>query len=293
MSADVDEPACGLLGLRTGPATEEEKKLLRYAQLVRKATDEEVEAFLAVSGVHMSEKAKTAFYGMTPENQYRVMYEGPLTESKDSTEILYARVQRFMDMENQLKKLANANAEARERDAEPRKPKEKKASDLAIAIGKALISTDQPEEVPESERRFAAPAGTVELVQEIKVATPLAGHRKGVGGIIEALQKKYSMQKGDRARVISETKELWKLEGDKTVPKTHCNQGWKWVLHGGDETAKRKSARVVEEVPQPSRSAQAEHDAQGAAGRAPPEREQGCAEAKGRRGQAPKEKARK
>mmetsp|Transcript_77496 Transcript_77496/g.230864 ORF Transcript_77496/g.230864 Transcript_77496/m.230864 type:complete len:359 (-) Transcript_77496:116-1192(-) len=233
-----DTSAQNLLGIRTGPATEDEKKMLRTAQLVRQATPEEVEAWLTASSTHMSEKAKTAFLAMTPENQYRVMYEGVLTESKDSTEILYARVQRFMDMESQLKKLANAT-EARAAEAANRKPKEKKISDLAVAIGKALVSTDLPEEVPESERR-CTPVAT-QPAAEPKKAAPLVGGRKGVGGIIEALQKKYGMQRGERARVVAETKELWKLQGEKTVPKTHCSQGWKWVLQGGDEAAKKKA----------------------------------------------------
>lgn len=234
-------PAPSLVSIRTGPATEEEKKLLRSAQLVRKATPEEVEAWLAVSTVHMSEKSKTAFHGMSPENQYRVMYEGPLTESKDSTEILYARVQRFMDMENQLKKLANVTEEAQK--AQANKPKEKKVSELAMAIGKALVSTDLPEEVPDSERRFAAPVGSAQpAAPQAKAATtPSAGSRKGVGGVIEALQKKYNMAKGERAKVIAETKELWKLEGERTVPKTQCNQGWRWVLSVPDDAAKKKS----------------------------------------------------
>lgn len=220
------------------PATEEEKKLLRNSKLVRPATGDEVEAFLVASGAHMSVQAKTAFYAMNPENQYRVMYEGPLTDCSDSTEILYARVQRFMDMENQLKKLANADTTAKE----AKKPKQKKTSELAMAIGRALVSTVPPEEVPEGERRFAAPAAGGPPRMEPKAAAPLEGSIKGVGGVIEALQKKYSMQKGERLRVIAETKELWKLEGEKTVPKTQCNQGWKWVLKGVEEAAEREAA---------------------------------------------------
>lgn len=220
------------------PATEEEKKLLRNSKLVRPATGDEVEAFLVASAPHLSVQAKTAFYAMNPENQYRVMYEGPLTECSDSTEILYARVQRFMDMENQLKKLANADTTAKE----AKKPKQKKTSELAMAIGRALVSTVPPEEVPEGERRFATPAAGGPPRMEPKAAAPLEGSIKGVGGVIEALQKKYSMQKGERLRVIAETKELWKLEGEKTVPKTQCNQGWKWVLKGAEEAAEREAA---------------------------------------------------
>merc|ERR1711862_931123 len=52
---------------------------------------------------------------------------------------------------------------------------------------------------------------------------------------------KYNMQKGQRAKVIQETKELWKMEGDLNVPKVHANKGWKWVLQGEAESAKKKA----------------------------------------------------
>merc|ERR1712139_358866 len=57
----------------------------------------------------------------------------------------------------------------------------------------------------------------------------------------EALQKKYTLQKGERVKVIAETKELWKLDGDRNVPKTHRNIGWKWVLQGDEEKEKKKA----------------------------------------------------
>jgi len=242
-----EENRGSLISIRTGPATEEEKKLLRSTALARKATEDEVEGWLAASNTHMSEKARTAFHGMTPENQYRVMYEGPLTESRDSTEILYARVQRFMDMESQLKKLANATDEK----SEAGNSKKVKASELAVAIGKAIVNPVLPDEVPEHERRFAPAVGT-KMAPEPKAAPPLVGKLKGVGGIIEALQKKYSLQKGDRIKVVAETKELWKLEGEKTVPKTHQGQGWKWVLPLGDEPAKKKPKKAEEPAKPPA-----------------------------------------
>eukprot|EP00971_Amphidinium_carterae_P219445 4356697-Amphidinium_carterae.2 len=82
------------------------------------------------------------------------------------------------------------------------------------------------EEVPESERRCTGVV-TQETVED---TSQLEGSVRGVGGVIEALQKKYGLQKGDRVRVVAETKELWKLEGERTVPKVHGNTGWKWVL---------------------------------------------------------------
>lgn len=224
-----------LSGVTPGPATEDEKKLLRK-KIVRKATPEEVEAWIASCGSQISDKAKATFYAMSPENQYRVTYEGPLTECNDSTEILYARVQRFMDMESQLKKLAAANAPGCET---KKQSKTDKVSDLAVAIGKALVSSEVFDEVPEEERRFAVPATNGPPCEEVTEPASRVGSRTGIGGIIEALQRKYGLNKGERARVISETKELWKLEGEKTVLKHQCNMGWKWVLQGREEPGKQ------------------------------------------------------
>lgn len=201
-------------------ATEDEKKLLR-TKIARDATPEEVEAFLSASGPHLNDKAKVAFQNMSAENKHRAMHEGPITECRDSLEILYARVQRFLDMEAQLKRLADA-------DTRSAKPEKKPPSGIAVAMATAFASRCPSEmlEVPASERRFAAPATPAAA----QLLAPPVGLNKGVGGVIEALQKKYCMQKGERAHVLSETKELWKIEGERTVPKTHCNQGWRWIL---------------------------------------------------------------
>merc|ERR1712176_526655 len=97
------------------------------------------------------------------------------------------------------------------------------------------------EEVPEHERRFGTAAGASKPVEEPKAEKVLVGTRQGVGGVIEAVQKKYNMQKGQRAKVVAETKELWKMEGDLNVPKVHMNKGWRWVLQGDDQAAKKKA----------------------------------------------------
>ena len=60
----------------------------------------------------MNEKSRTAFAGMSKQNQFRVISEGPMKECQDSVEILYARVNRFMAMEAELKKLANSDGRA-------------------------------------------------------------------------------------------------------------------------------------------------------------------------------------
>merc|ERR1719323_2558951 len=168
-----------------------------------------------------------------------------------------------MDMESQLKKLANAQ-EGYSADGyfKGSSKKPKKASDLAVAIGKAIVETSVPDEVPEHERRFAPPVGTkMPETAKAKAKPPPVGRGKGVGGVIEALQKKYGLQKGERIKVVAESKELWKLEGEKTVPKAHQGQGWKWVLPAGDEPAKKKPKKAEEAAPAKSPEASPERKA--------------------------------
>lgn len=232
------------LGLFAGfstPATQDEKKLLKKT-IVRKATHEECDAFMQVSASHLSDKAKTAFFQMSDEDKFRVMYEGPVTDCRDSTEVLYGRVQRFMDMERTLRTLAVSEAQESEE-----KPKEKRVSEIAMAVAQQL-STPLLEEVPEHERRCIPRAGAAEPLPESD-SGQLVGTCKGVGGVIEALQKKYTMAKGQRLRVVGESKELWKLEDDKNVPKTHCNTGWKWVVRLAAPLPQRATAHASPEQP--------------------------------------------
>lgn len=212
-------------------ATDEEKNLLRRS-IVRKATIEETDWWINQNLKFLSEKARTVFHDMSDEDKFRVMSEGPLSECRDVVEILYGRVKRFMEMEAKLRSMANSGTKAVE------KPKEKQVSQVAQQIAHQMAMPIL-EEVPESERRLGT-VGTVNAVKESKEKV-LIGTKQGVGGVIEALQKKYNMQKGQRAKVIAETKELWKMDGDLNVPKVHMNKGWKWVLQGGDEAAKKKA----------------------------------------------------
>lgn len=215
-------------------ATEDEKDLLR-GSIVRKASQEEADAWVAQNIRFLTQKAQNAFTDMSDEDKFRVMSEGAMTECRDATEILYGRVKRFMDMEAKLKSMANADPSAVE------KSKDKKISTVALSIAHQM-STPKLEEVPENERRTGTVVGTGPAVDVPKAPEKaLVGTRQGVGGVIEALQKKYMMQKGDRAKVVAETKELWKMEGDINVPKTHRNSGWKWVIQGEEAAALKKA----------------------------------------------------
>lgn len=241
MDAETDEIAreqayeqAGVIAPPLRKATEKEKNLLR-SSIVRKATTEEADAWLSANIRLLSQKAQKAFEDMNDEDKFRVMSEGPMRDAADATEILYGRVKRFMDMEAKLRAMANSTPNVVE------KPKEKKISSVALSIAQSM-SMPKLEEVPEHERRTAGYSSALPESELPKVAEKaLMGTRVGVGGVIEALQKKYTMQKGERARVVAETKELWKMEGDRNVPKVHRGSGWKWVLQGEEEAEKKKA----------------------------------------------------
>eukprot|EP00933_Yihiella_yeosuensis_P044438 TRINITY_DN39565_c0_g1_i1.p1 TRINITY_DN39565_c0_g1~~TRINITY_DN39565_c0_g1_i1.p1 ORF type:complete len:378 (-),score=104.41 TRINITY_DN39565_c0_g1_i1:39-1172(-) len=218
------------------PATEEEKKMLR-SFAPREASQEERDGFLVKNAAFLSNKARGVFMDMSPTDQYRVIFDGPMKDSKDSVEILYARVKRFMDMESRVRALSgNANQAPK-----PKKAPSAKLTEISEQIAHSLANPTF-EEVPESERRTA---GVNQDLPEEKPNSALEGSVKGVGGVIEALAKKYGMQKGERSQVVAETKELWKLASEKTVPKPQVNVGWKWVLKNSEAEAKKAAEEAA------------------------------------------------
>ncbi|CAE7241918.1 fadB [Symbiodinium natans] len=215
------------------PATEDEKTILRNF-VARDATPEERDSFLVKNYAHLNEKARGVFQDMSPTDQYRVIFDGPMKESRDPVEILYGRVKRFLDMELQLRALSGRTG--KEQQTSVKKQPSKKMQELSARIAHSL---DNPiyEEVPAHERRCAG------VDQKLEDAKPkvMEGTVKGIGGVIEALQKKYAMHKGERVKVLGEAKDLWKVEGERTIPKCQVNTGWKWVLKGAEDEAKKKA----------------------------------------------------
>ncbi|CAJ1352306.1 unnamed protein product [Effrenium voratum] len=139
---------------------------------------------------------------------FRVIFDGQMKEGRDPVEILYARVKKFMDMENQLRALSTRTGKE---EVKTKKQPSKKMQELSVRIAHSL-SNPTYEEVPAHERRCA---GVNQKLEDDIKPKVLEGTVKGVGGVIEALQKKYAMIKGERLRVVNETKDLWKLEGLK------------------------------------------------------------------------------
>eukprot|EP00927_Polykrikos_kofoidii_P039226 TRINITY_DN33657_c0_g1_i1.p1 TRINITY_DN33657_c0_g1~~TRINITY_DN33657_c0_g1_i1.p1 ORF type:complete len:473 (-),score=96.01 TRINITY_DN33657_c0_g1_i1:127-1509(-) len=279
MGRDV-EPASKLI-----PATAEEKTRLRNF-IARDATAGERDDFLHTNAAFLSERAKSAFLDMNAKDQYRVIAEGQMTPCENSTEVLYARIRSFMEMEKKVRSLASSDDPSRLQKREAVVPS------VALEIA-AQIAHPMFEEVPDSERRCAGferppedcqcPKGhKMSLVRDCdgtcdrckrevtkaprvlecgacnwwlcencftkdEASSPgvVEGTCRGVDGVVEALQKKYGMQKGERARVVAETKELWKITGDRTLPKVQCNTGWKWIIKGAEEEARRKAEEAA------------------------------------------------
>eukprot|EP00928_Gymnodinium_smaydae_P005274 TRINITY_DN11806_c0_g1_i2.p2 TRINITY_DN11806_c0_g1~~TRINITY_DN11806_c0_g1_i2.p2 ORF type:complete len:237 (-),score=80.60 TRINITY_DN11806_c0_g1_i2:1256-1966(-) len=220
---------------RLAPATDEEKRLLRE-YVARDATEDERNAFLHASAAVISDRARNAFLDMSAKDQYRVIAAGPMTPCENSTEILYTRVKDFQEMERKVRSLAGTVEESQK--------KEKKVSDIALAVA-SQIANPKFDEVPASERRCAGAAFEHVAEEEGATCAALEGTCRGVGGVIEALLKKYSMQKGERVRVVGESKELWKVDGERTLPKTQCGVGWRWVIKGADAEAKKKAEEAA------------------------------------------------
>jgi len=218
--------------LAKNPASNEEKKILRNF-VAREATPEERDSFLVKNYAHLSDKARGVFMEMSATDQFRVIFDGPMKESRDAVEILYGRVKRFMDMELQIRGLSSRTGKEQEK---AKKQPSAKMQELSERIAHSLANPTY-EEVPVNERRCS---GVDQKLEDTKPKV-LEGTVKGVGGVIEAMQKKYAMIKGERLRVVNETKDLWKLEGEKTVPKAQVNTGWKWVIKGGEDELKKKA----------------------------------------------------
>lgn len=224
-------------------ATDKEKHQLR-SYVAREATESERDAFLKSNASVLSERAKDAFLEMTAKDQYRCLQGGPITECQGSrvTEVLYSRVTDFMEMEKKVRSLAGAG-EARVHEV----PRSSRPVTGIVAAVAQQMANPVFDEVPEDQRRCSGAA--VDAVPDNgrpgRLTTGgLEGSIKGVEGVIEALAKKYGMQKGERARVISENKELWKVQGDRTLPKSQIGVGWKWVIKGEAEEAKRKAVEL-------------------------------------------------
>lgn len=218
--------------LAKNPASDDEKKILRNF-VAREATAEERDSFLVKNYAHLNDKARGVFREMSATDQFRVIFDGPMKESRDAVEILYGRVKRFLDMELQLRALSSRTGNEQEK---AKKQPSAKMQELSVRIAHSLANPKY-EEVPASERRCSG------VDQKLEDTTPklLEGTVKGVGGVIEAMQKKYAMIKGERLRVVNETKDLWKLEGEKTVPKAQVNTGWKWIIKGAEDEVKKKA----------------------------------------------------
>lgn len=222
------------------PSYQDDRTLLQH-YVARNATPEEADLFIEKNCDFISEKAKRAFLDMSPQDQCRVIQMGPMRPCDNSVEVLYARLKESAEMERQVRTMMPALGASRVKAAMTRN---KPSTGIVAAIAQQL-SNPKYDEVPEEQRRCAGKAvDNMEPLLDVKATGSLAGTSQGVGGVIESMGKKYSMQKGERARVIRETRELWVVEGDRSVPKTQKNIGWKWIVQGADQVQKKKQEEL-------------------------------------------------
>lgn len=217
--------------------------VLQISQLVRKATEEEVQLFLHVNRSFMDQTAVEEFMAMNGKDQKRVIDEGDLFECKDAASVLMARVKKAKELESKLEAMIRNRGKAKKKPPKEKTPpptaeEARKNQDSFIQAAASLA------EVPVNQRRCLPVAKDTPEPEEKPV---LVGTVKGVGGVVEILKQKYNCKRGDRLRVVGDAggpAGIWKLESEKSVPKTQLNQGWKWVL-GTSEPQKEPKPKAA------------------------------------------------
>ncbi|CAE7039303.1 SLC38A6, partial [Symbiodinium sp. CCMP2456] len=189
-----------------------------------------------------------------PADQWRIISEGPAAENMDSVHIIQSRAKRSREMANtvatmfaQRRELANKTAQETIVAKAAAKPLfNPTMADTVQAFFTRVVGC----EVPESQRRCGGSAVQHELEED---RSKLVGKVKGVDGVVEILKPKYECRRGDRYRVIGDhggPAGMWRLEGGKTVPKTHVKEGgWKWVLEEPEPEAKAAKPIPVQTTP--------------------------------------------
>ncbi|CAJ1362907.1 unnamed protein product [Effrenium voratum] len=183
-------------------------------------------------------------------DQWRIISEGPASESMDPVHIIQTRAKRSRELANtvsvmfaQRREMANEKAEAK---AAPKRLFKPELADTVQAFFTRVVGC----EVPASQRRTGG-FGVQHQLEEDR--SKLVGKVKGVDGVVEVLKNKYECLKGERYRVIGERggpAGMWRLEGGKTIPKTHVKEGgWKWVLEEPEPEAKLAKPPPVATAP--------------------------------------------
>ncbi|CAE7644481.1 SLC38A6, partial [Symbiodinium sp. KB8] len=222
--------------------------------VAKEASEAEVQDWCRVNKDYLGEEGIKQLDMFGPADQWRIISEGPAAENMDSVHIIQSRAKRSREMANtvatmfaQRRELANKTAQETIVAKAAAKPLfNPTMADTVQAFFTRVVGC----EVPESQRRCGGFGVQHELEED---RSKLVGKVKGVDGVVEILKPKYECRRGDRYRVIGEhggPAGMWRLEGGKTVPKTHVKEGgWKWVLEEPEPEAKAAKPIPVQTTP--------------------------------------------
>lgn len=209
------------------------KKGEEPGRFAKQGTEDEVAKFITANHKYLDEADIADLKALSPEDRWRVIADGPLALSMDAKAIVEHRARQGRDIENNLVSVFQERAAlGGEKRPSGRAARAATAADPSLAGHCAEVFTSYVgKEVPEHLRRTA---GFAVADASFEDKSRLVGAVKGTGGVVQILKAKYGCSKMEKYRVVGDSggaAGIWKLEGEKCIPKTHLKQGgWKWVL---------------------------------------------------------------
>jgi len=218
--------------------------------VAKEAAEYEVNDWVRANKSYLGEEGAKQLDMFGPADQWRIISDGPASENMDPMHVIQVRAKRSRELANtvsvmfaQRREQANESAQAQASAKPLFKPE---LADTVQAFFNRVVGC----EVPDTQRRTGG-FGVQHVLEEDK--SKLVGKVKGVEGVVEILKNKYECLKGERYRVIGERggpAGMWRLEGGKTIPKTHVKEGgWKWVLEEPEPEAKLAKPPPVATAP--------------------------------------------
>lgn len=218
--------------------------------VAKEAAEYEVKDWVKANKSYLGEEGPKHLDMFGPADQWRIISEGPASENMDPVHVIQTRAKRSRELANtvsvmfaQRREQANSSAEAKAAAKPLFKPE---LADTVQAFFNRVVGC----EVPDTQRRTGG-FGVQHVLEEDK--STLVGKVKGVEGVVEILKNKYDCLKGERYRVVGERggpAGMWRLEGGKTIPKTHVKEGgWRWVLEEPEPEAKLAKPPPVATAP--------------------------------------------
>lgn len=218
--------------------------------VAKEAAEYEVTDWVKSNKSYIGEDGAKQLDMFGPADQWRIISEGPASENMDPTYIIQTRAKRSRELADtvsvmfaQRREQANESVQAKA----AAKPLFNPAlADTVQAFFTRVVGC----EVPDAQRRTGG-FGVQHVLEEDR--SKLVGTVKGIDGVVEILKTKYDCLKGERYRVVGDRggpAGMWRLDGGKTIPKTHVKEGgWKWVLEEPEPEAKLAKPPPVATAP--------------------------------------------